>query len=566
MDRLYQEISELAPLLDSAKHHICLVKLAPPNGSSVLNNTGMQERNQTIPFSCVIMASSKNPVRSLRKVCRKNEKIEWFLFQNLYFSILPHAQQIFWNSIQNSPSMAYIAGESYWENGKETGCFLGNGEVYGSDDPRQQGASNLLLHRNLLLRCLDCTEKFFENRFLIFALRERIGACGEKIHFIRKLLFKTDDAFCFLPSLFPRPRTKKRILAFSHEFSLTGAPIVFRDALRVLQKNEYQIHVVSLLDGAVLELLAEDGMSVSVDQKLESRSDEYWMQIAEQYDAVFVSTIVGYWLADRMGKYGVPVFWWIHDAEIGYPYLSQFLPQQIPSCVHIYCGGAYARKILQKYRPLYPAENLLYGIQDRYGIQSGEYPLNKGGKTLFSTIGSIEERKGQSILLQAIEKLPQKILDDCLFLIVGRALDREHLAYVQRMEEKYPENVRYLQSIPRDKIDSVYRQTDCIICASTDDPMPVFVAEGWMCGTPCICSENTGTAPMITDGVDGLIYHDNDPERLAEKIVFFHSLPAGERASLKTGARNLFTENFDWEQFEKKLLALTAELTDEEWK
>lgn len=565
VERFYKEIFALKPSSDCENDHICLVKIGVQGRRNNDQKTTNPERKQIIPFYKEVMVSAETPIRSLIELCSEDEKIEWFLFQNMLFSFCPHTQYAFMKAIREQPAKAYIAGESYWENGREVGCYYAQNILYASDDPRQQGSSNLLIHRQLLLQCLEYDACFFENRFPILALRERIKACGAELCCVKELLFKADQAFCIPPAFFPQPKREKRIFAFSHEFSLTGAPVVFREALRVIQKNGYVIHTVSAADGPILDQLVQDGISVSVDQALEGRGEEYWTWVVAHYDAVFISTVVGYWLAERMGKYGMPVFWWIHDANGGYPWLSQFMAQKIPKHVHIYCGGDYARKVLQKYRPLYPAENLLYGVQDRYGRQGGSFPLEKKDKLLFSIIGSIEERKGQSILLKAIEKLPPQIFAHCLFLIVGRPLDKEHLLLVQEAAEKYPENVCYIPSVPRDQIDSVYCQTDCIVCASEDDPMPVFVAEGWMCGTPCICSENTGTAPLITEGIDSFVYQDNNPEKLAEKIALFCGLSAAKRAELQTNARSLFTREFDWRKFEEKLLAITAEIVNGGW-
>ena len=41
-------------------------------------------------------------------------------------------------------------------------------------------------------------------------------------------------------------------------------------------------------------------------------------------------------------------------------------------------------------------------------------------KVLFTTIGYIEWRKGQDILIDAIEGIPDKILEECEFLLIGQ--------------------------------------------------------------------------------------------------------------------------------------------------
>ena len=50
--------------------------------------------------------------------------------------------------------------------------------------------------------------------------------------------------------------------------------------------------------------------------------------------------------------------------------------------------------------------------------------------------------------------------------------------------------------------------------------MPTFVTEGLIFGKPAIVSEHTGTAGLITEGVDGFVYEDDDPEKLAERLAW----------------------------------------------
>ena len=63
-------------------------------------------------------------------------------------------------------------------------------------------------------------------------------------------------------------------------------------------------------------------------------------------------------------------------------------------------------------------------------------------------------------------------------------------------------------------------QCNCVVCASRDDPMPTFVTEGLIFGKPSIVSEHTGTAGLVTEGVDGFLYKDDDPQQLADKLAW----------------------------------------------
>ena len=89
------------------------------------------------------------------------------------------------------------------------------------------------------------------------------------------------------------------------------------------------------------------------------------------------------------------------------------------------------------------------------------------------------------------------------FLFVGMAADKEMMDAVRSLTTDCPENVFYCKRLSRDEIKNLMEQCTCLVCASRDDPMPTFVTEGLIFGKPSIVSEHTGTAGVITEGVDG---------------------------------------------------------------
>ncbi len=65
--------------------------------------------------------------------------------------------------------------------------------------------------------------------------------------------------------------------------------------------------------------------------------------------------------------------------------------------------------------------------------------------------------------------------------------------------------------------------------------MPTFVTEGLIFGKPSIVSEHTGTAGLITEGVDGFVYKDDDPQQLADLLEHAIEHPE-ELAAMQTAA------------------------------
>ena len=104
-------------------------------------------------------------------------------------------------------------------------------------------------------------------------------------------------------------------------------------------------------------------------------------------------------------------------------------------------------------------------------------------------------------------------------------------------------------------------QCTCLVCASRDDPMPTFVTEGLIFGKPSIVSEHTGTAGLITEGVDGFTYPDDDPEKLSS-ILEWAILHPEKLAAMRAGCRRLYEKHYSKQSFADTLTAAVKELTE----
>ena len=204
---------------------------------------------------------------------------------------------------------------------------------------------------------------------------------------------------------------------------------------------------------------------------------------------------------------------------------------------------------------------LIYGLPDYAKETFPPYDLRyAGGRPLFVTVGSMEVRKGQDIFCEAIRRLPPDIRAQASFLFVGKGADKDILARVTALTEDYPENVFYRKRLERPEIKSLMEQCTCVVCASRDDPMPTFVTEGLIFGKPSIVSEHTGTAGLITEGVDGFVYRNDDPDQLA-KVLAYAITHTDQLAAMQADCRRLYEEYYTNESFVAKLTRLVEEAT-----
>ena len=317
----------------------------------------------------------------------------------------------------------------------------------------------------------------------------------------------------------------KRAFIMSHVLDMTGAPIVLVSAVPVLRSMGYEVLVLGPSDGGSLHLFLDAGASVITRSSCRNVSDAWGMALCA--DFVIANTVVMARAVRALSGTAVPVLWWLHDAFAGYPHIA-----------HQIYG-----------LPDYAAENF---VRTDLGYNHG--------RPLFATVGSFERRKGHDIFCKAIRLLPPEVREKASFLFVGQAADKEMMDSVRTLTADYPENVYYCKRLTRDEIKSLMEQCTGLVCASRDDPMPTFVTEGLIFGKPSIVSEHTGTAGLISEGRNGFVYHNDDPQQLA--VLLEHAIEHPEElASMRTECRKMYEQYYSKEAFEQTLRAAVEDLT-----
>lgn len=348
----------------------------------------------------------------------------------------------------------------------------------------------------------------------------------------------------------------RKILLISHELSMTGAPVALHYAAKAIKdRGDYPV-VMSPFDGPMRKTIVNDGIPVIVDSSLirESR----FTNIADNFDLVLVCTLVNINVIEALGQTDIPTLWWVHEAVASYEIgnLKNTLPEEVSDNIHIYCGGHYALRTLKQYRPKLAehADVLLYAVPDIYhNTTTKKYDLpGCDGKFIMSTIGSVMDRKGQDVFCDAIMRLSKNEVEQCKILIIGKMIDIVVYDKVKQLKAKYPDQVVLIDEVSRDELMEVYNLCDCIVCASKDDPMPVFMTEAMMFSKLCICSENTGTASLMDNGKNGFVYTKDNPKELAKvmKNVIAHHKEMDE---IRKGGRKIYEQWFTMEAFSDAL-------------
>ncbi len=178
-------------------------------------------------------------------------------------------------------------------------------------------------------------------------------------------------------------------------------------------------------------------------------------------------------------------------------------------------------------------------------------------KLTFITIGYIERRKGQDVLLEAITGLPKDIMDEAEFVIVGQ--NTSLLAKDLANKASTLDNVKMIGVVPREEVHKLLTDANVMLCPSREDPMPTVCAEAMMHSVPCIVSDATGTSAYIKDGYDGLTFESENKSELREKIVWCVQ-HRSELIEMGKRAYGIYEKYFSPRVFEENLLAHVNEM------
>lgn len=341
------------------------------------------------------------------------------------------------------------------------------------------------------------------------------------------------------------------ILLLSHDLNMGGPALALCHMARALRKQRKKIVIASMLDGPLREVFLEEGIPVIVDVNLqiETMDDAGW---PGSYSLVICNTINFHVFLSKRNT-ATPVVWWLHDSSFFYDGVNPDVLKAVSSKKMQVCAvGPVARSAMAKFRPDLSIEDLLYGVTDEAGRARRQ---EQGGRVRFVTIGYIEARKGQDILVQALREIPKETRKRAEFYIVGQ--DTSLLAGQIREEIKDIPEAVMTGVLDREKIHELLDQADVLVCPSREDPMPTVAAEAMMHGVPCLLSDATGTAGYIQDGMDGIVFHSEDEKQLANKIVWCVEHPR-QLADMGIRARKVYEDVFSMRVFEENVLRILS--------
>jgi glycosyltransferase involved in cell wall biosynthesis/GT2 family glycosyltransferase len=355
----------------------------------------------------------------------------------------------------------------------------------------------------------------------------------------------------------PDPRVDRPDLLFvSHDLSWSGAPLILLHIAKWCREQGYFVAVMSPKEGPLRKEFFEAGIPLLVDP-LVATGHPSFTELAREFDCVVASTIFGAPVIRAAKLAGIPHLWWIHEGRIAEHYLGndRGLREALGMADLIVTPDLRSSQVYQPFsEPLIRV--VAYGIPDPRlkftpNVRDPAKPIE------FLLLGTIEQRKGQQVLLEALRKLPEDVLRNTRFRIIGRPHDA---AITSEIEEatKTSAHLIYGDGVSADEALALIRDTDVMLSCSWDETGPLILMEALALGKAILSTSLGVVGEKLTPEEEGLFFRPGDSAALAAAIERLVREP-GLLDRLGRNGRMGYEKNFTFDRFGESFEELLRE-------
>ncbi len=170
-----------------------------------------------------------------------------------------------------------------------------------------------------------------------------------------------------------------------------------------------------------------------------------------------------------------------------------------------------------------------------------------GNGPIIAAIGKQNARKRFDMLLDAMPKVWIEFPDARLLIAGARGSHSDHICdLINRLPASWQGQVTVLTDFPESDKPSLLAASDLLVLPSAMESFGIAFAEAWACKKPVIGARVGVISSVINDGLDGLLFTYEDPESLAQAILYLLGHPQ-ERAKMGNAGLKKVMENYTWE-------------------
>ncbi len=194
----------------------------------------------------------------------------------------------------------------------------------------------------------------------------------------------------------------------------------------------------------------------------------------------------------------------------------------------------YAPVDIEKFRPERYDCQYLY---DELGIEDDTI--------IIGAVGNVNPIKGHGYLVEAIDRLANKVDDEFTVIVAGGILEGRQDYYNSLLRRRsklgLDGKIRFLGR--RDDIPELLSQLDLFVLPSIAEACPISVLEAMAMKRPIVASDVGGVPEQISDGESGWLVPPKDPDKLSKSIRHAIEHPT-ERKRRGEAARKTAADRF----------------------
>ncbi len=348
-----------------------------------------------------------------------------------------------------------------------------------------------------------------------------------------------------------------RLLLVTHELTRSGAPLLLYMTAKYLHKRGYYPFVLCPVDGPLREEYSQLGVDIHITPHIlrDARVGFAW---CERADIVICNTILTWRSVYSAKAAGTPCYWWVHESKFGV--------KMVEKHPEICDAFSTARQVIfpsnytaSQYVSFSLGKNFLTlhsGIELPRLSSSSIPAFEKGpGEFHLVCIATIENRKGQDILLSALKTLPAEVSRFVHLHLVGRTSIDTGFYRKIALHALLSKNVHIWGELSKEKSHGILQTSDAFVLASRDEALPVSLLEAMALAKPIISSKAGGIAEVITHGKNGLLVEIEDIAGLRDAIIQLFANP-GLRQELGERAKQDFFHKHTIDAMGKKFLEI----------
>lgn len=173
-------------------------------------------------------------------------------------------------------------------------------------------------------------------------------------------------------------------------------------------------------------------------------------------------------------------------------------------------------------------------------------PVISDYKYRLVTTGTVCERKGQYIIVEAMRKMKPEVLKDTHLTIIGTGPDH---AKLQGLSKQYglKEHISFLGNVPNAEVHRLLCAENIFILMSNNEGLPISILEAMRAGLPVISTQVAGI-PEEVDDRNGFLLNP-DIEQLTDLL---NRLPEYDWTSKGQASRSRFENEFTFDIMRRK--------------